>query len=48
MIFQSLVIFLPVFFNFERPQLSPPYPEFKKSEAKFCSHEHDEQVCQVS
>ena len=47
MIFQSLVMILPRFFNFERPYLSPS-AKIKKSEALFCSHEHDEQVCQVS
>ena len=37
----------PFFFDFERPKLSP-WAKIKKSEAIFCSHEHDEQVCQVS
>ena len=46
MIFQSLVMILPLFFDFERPQLSS-LAKFKKSEATFCSHEHDEQVRQV-
>ena len=47
MIFQSFVMILPRFFNFERPYLSP-WAKIKNSEAIFCSHEHDEQVCQVS
>ena len=37
------------FFDFERPYLSPKAKIKKKnSEAIFCSHEHDEHVCQVS
>ena len=40
MIFQSLVMILPRFVDF--------CGKIKKSEAAICSHEHDEQVCQVS
>ena len=47
MIFQSLVMILLYFFDFERPKLSPQ-AKIEKFEAIFCSHEHDEQVCQVS
>ena len=47
MIFQSLRMILPRFFDFERPYLSP-WAKIKKSEAAFCSQEHAEQVCQIS
>ena len=49
MIFQSFVMILPRFFDFERPpwQISPQ-AKIKKFEATCRSHEHDEQVCQVS
>ena len=36
-----------LFFDFERPWQSL-LAKIEKSEAKFCSHEHDEQVCKVS
>ena len=42
MIFQSLVMILPRFLALILKA------KIKKSEARFCSHEHDEQVCQVS
>ena len=49
MICQNLVMILPrFFFYFERPYKLSPLAKIKKSEAMFCSHEHDEQVCQVS
>ena len=47
MIFRSLVTILPPFFDIERPYLSPQV-KIVKSKPDFCSHEHDEQVCQVT
>ena len=46
MIFQNLVMILPCFFDFQRPYLSPE-ANIIKFEASCCSHERDEQVCQV-
>ena len=50
MTFQSLVMILPRFFDFERPYYIKLSPEakIKKSEAKICSQGHAEQVCQIS
>ena len=44
MIFQSLVMILPRFFLLWKTTTKA---KIKKSEATFCSHEDDEQVCQV-
>ena len=47
MIFQNLVTILPPFFRFWKTK-TKSLGKIKNSEAIFCSHEHDEQVCQVS
>ena len=50
MIFQSLVMILTRFFDFSTLKdhnILSPWAKIKKSEARFCSHEHDEQLCQV-
>ena len=43
MIVQSLVMILRHFFDFEGPELSP-WAQTIKSEARFCSQEHGEQL----
>ena len=40
--------FTPFFLLWKTITIKVPRQKLKKSEAAFCSHEHDEQVCQVS